>query len=439
MNNLKRASFAFAASLCLISSLSVADDDVPDLLERINDEHARNVVDLWTYNDIASAREEAREQNKPIFVTFRCVPCRDCAGFDAEVAQGSEVIAEFAREHFVPVRQVEMKTVDLDQFQFDYDLNWAAMFINADGTVYARYGTQSEEGAEAYNSIAGLKKTMERVLELHENYPENRDMLIGKRGPQKKTRSALQLPGMDRAATLEGLTTRKNCIHCHMIHDAENRAAQRSGTFTHDTLWRYPLPQNIGLSIVRDDGRQIEAIAEGTPAADSGLFVGEEIAAVNGQAIVSIADIQFVLHHLPNDDVTLTVTGTRSGDHQLSLKKGWKKTDPSWRGSLYSVSPILRSWAPPAEESVRAQLNIPEDEGLLEVKYINGTTPGGKAVKRSGIRVGDFIVAMDGQPVPLTTQAWQLALKLNYRVGETVPLTVLRNGKRIDVEVELVE
>ncbi|MEW4487848.1 Trx7/PDZ domain-containing (seleno)protein [Thalassoglobus sp. JC818] len=439
MNELSRRCLAMAASLCLVASVSVAEDGVPDLLDRINDEHARNVVDLWTYNDIASAREEAQKEDKPIFVTFRCVPCRDCAGFDAEVAQGSEVIAEFAREHFIPVRQVEMKTVDLDQFQFDYDLNWAAMFINADGTVYARYGTQSEEGADAYNSIAGLKKTMERVLELHKNYPENRELLVEKRGPKKETRSALQLPGMDHAATLEGLTTRQNCIHCHMIHDAENRAAQREGTFNNDRLWRYPLPQNIGLSIVRDDGRRIESIAEGTPAAESGLVAGEEIEAIEGQVITSIADMQFVLHQLPNEDVSLTVTGSRSGDHQLSLKKGWKKTNPSWRGSLYSVSPNIRTWAPPAEDSARSDFGIPENEGLLEVKFINGTTAGGKAVKKAGVHVGDFIIAMDGKPLPLTTPEWQLALKLNYSVGDTVPLTVLRNGKRIDVEVELVE
>ena len=59
-----------------------------------------------------------------------------------------------------------MKWVDLSQFQFNYDLNWAAMFVNADGTVYARYRTQSAAGADDYNSIASLEKTMRRVLAL---------------------------------------------------------------------------------------------------------------------------------------------------------------------------------------------------------------------------------------------------------------------------------
>ena len=429
---------ALVWSICVIQA-TLAEEKPPQLLETLNDDHARGVTDLWTYNDIASAMKQAREENKPIFVTFRCVPCRACAGFDAEVAQGSDVIAEFARENFIPVRQVEMKAVDLEQFQFDYDLNWAAMFIHPDGTVFARYGTQSEEGPDAYNSIAGLKKTMERVLELHANYPDNKELLAAKRGPKQEIRSALQMPGMKNSATLEGLTSRKNCIHCHMIHDAQNRALQESGNFTEDHLWRYPLPQNIGLEIVRDHGTKIESINESSPADESGLKVGEEIESMNGQAIASIADMQFVLHHLENADTTLKIVGSESGEQTIELKKGWKRTNPYWRGSLYSVSPIIRSWAPPVDEAKRKKLGIAEGQGALELKYINGSQPGGRAVRQSGLKVGDVIVAMDGEPVPNSTKEWQLALKLKYDVGDTMQLTVLRDGERRTFNVELVE
>ena len=408
------------------------------LIDELNDDHARG-VELWMYNNIPEAKQRARQENKPIFVTFRCVPCRDCKGFDAEVAQGSDEIAEMARERFIPVRQVEMKNVDLEQFQFDHDLNWAAMFINADGTVYARYGTQSAEGADAYNSIAGLKTTMQRVLELHQNYPRNKATLEEKRGPQKEIQSALELPGMENSASLEGLTTRQNCIHCHMIHDAENRLAQEEGTFNNDMLWRYPLPQNIGLHIVRDHGAKIERIESGTPASESGLQDGEEISLMNGQAITSVADMQFVLHHLPNEETSVTVTGSESGRQTLHLKKGWKVTDASWRGSMWSVSPILRTWAPPVDQKRREELDIPPGQGALEVKYINGTKPGGQAVKKSGIRVGDIIIAMAGKPIPEDNEKWNFEVKTTYDVGETLPLTILRDGEKLEMDVELVE
>ena len=60
-----------------------------------------------------------------------------------------------------------MADVDLAQFQFDYDLTWAAMFMNADGTVYGRFGTRSIEGAMAHISVDALKNAMSRALDLH--------------------------------------------------------------------------------------------------------------------------------------------------------------------------------------------------------------------------------------------------------------------------------
>ncbi|HEX6987739.1 MAG TPA: thioredoxin family protein, partial [Planctomycetaceae bacterium] len=226
---------------CLLLASPLAAEE-PALREKIQDEHAVG-AEGWIYNDIARGFEEARRTGKPLFVTFRCVPCKDCEGFDAEVAKGNEVIQQLAAEHFVPVRQVEMKGVDLSQFQFDHDLNWAAMFLNADGTVYARYGTQSAAGADAYNSIQGLANTMRRVLELHENYPANKAELEGKRGPDKPYETALDMPGLENKEKLAGATARNNCIHCHMIHDAEQNHAYETGAFSHDLLWRYPLPE----------------------------------------------------------------------------------------------------------------------------------------------------------------------------------------------------
>ena len=93
-----------------------------------------------------------------------------------------------------------MKRCDLSQFQFDYDLDWAEMFVNADGTVCAPYGTQSAAGADAYNSIASLEKTIQRVLALHEDYLNNKNGLAGKLGKLKPDKTALEMPGMKHRA-----------------------------------------------------------------------------------------------------------------------------------------------------------------------------------------------------------------------------------------------
>lgn len=424
--------------LLLVTAVS-ADDK--ELKQRLQDEHAKH-ADHWVYNDIEAARRIAIAQNKPMFVTFRCVPCRDCKSFDAEVAGGSKLIKDFASREFVCVRQVEMKGVDLSQFQFDYDLNWAAMFINADGTVYARYGTQSAAGADAYNSVEGLKATMERVLELHTEYPNNAKELAGKLGSKKPYKTAMDMPGLPGAAAkLKGQTTRRNCIHCHMLHDAEHDFARQQKKFDREILWRYPLPENIGITVNAKDGRTISKLDDAI--AKRGMKVGDKITHVNGQAITSIADIQWVLHSLPNEKTTVRVATATNGaapvTHEVTTGSNWKKTDVSWRGSMFSFSPRTYVWCPPLPEAKRERLGLNDDQNALEVRWINTGKAGGQAARKAGLQQGDVVLEVDGKPVPNTDAKLQTFIKLNYQAGNVVPLTVLRRGKRLEVSLRLVE
>lgn len=411
----------------------------PALLEKLQDEHATG-TETWIYNDIPRAFEEAKRTGKPLFVTFRCVPCKNCEGFDAEVAKGSEVIADLASENFVAVRQVEMKGVDLSQFQFDHDLNWAAMFLNADGTVYARYGTQSAAGADAYNSIEGLASTMRRVLKLHENYPANRVELEAKRGPDKPYKTALDMPGMENREKLAGETARNNCVHCHMIHDAEQEQVFAAGTLTHDFLWRYPPPENVGLVVNPQSGVRVMKVVAGSAAEQAGIQAGEDVTHMNGQAIASVADMQWVLNALTNGDETVAVRTSKTGGHTLKLPAGWKRTDISWRGSMWSLPPKLPIWLVP-ENVEEASPREPEEERPFLVKWINTAQPGGRAARDAGLREGDLVVALAGRPLKFDdSRSFVMHVKLNYKVGEELPLTVQgKDGKRREVRVKLVE
>ena len=424
-----------AAAVVLMVTAATADDG---LRTRIEDRNGAR-TDVWVYNDIGKAMQQAQKENKPLFVTFRCVPCHACAAFDADVANGNEKVRELAQEKFIAVRQVEMKGVDLSLFQFDHDLNWAAMFVNSDGVVYARYGTQSVEGPDAYNSIDGLLTTMQRVLELHADYPNNADELKGKRG-KPRTASALELKGLQNLGKLAQQTSRQNCIHCHMIHDAEHEAAYAAGRFHEDLLWRYPLPDQIGLKIDRTSGRTIREVGKGSAAASAGLRRGEDIIRMNGQAITSIADMQWVLHNLPNRNTAVEVEGSRSGKKTVVLKAGWKRYDMSWRGSMWSVRPKLRVWAPVLSVDRRNAIGIPKTDTALLVKWINRGSKGGRSAFESGLREGDVIVALNGRPLrDMTPGQFNAHIKLNYKVGQELPVTVLRKGRRQSVRIRLVE
>jgi serine protease Do len=426
-----------------VASAQPAKQATPDLRTAINDLHVLG-NDFWIYNDLAGAVGQAEKTNKPIFVTFRCVPCKACAGFDAEVAKGSEGIKKLAQEKFVSLRQVEMKGVDLSQFQFDYDLNWAAMFINADGTVYARYGTQSIDGPDAFNSIASLEKTMQRVLELHDNYEKVKASLAAKRGADKPYKTPLDMPGMENKEKLAAATARNNCIHCHMIHDAEQNQWRQQGMMSIEKMYRYPLPDNLGIHINRDDGRKIEKVTPGSPAAQAGLAAGDEISHVDGQAITSIADIQWVLHNLTKDDAKVEVAVNRDGSaqtHVLALAKGWKKTDFLWRGSRWSLRPNPGFWAPALDDKQIKALGdaIPAGAKPLRIQFITANRPEGRAVKEAGLKEGDVIVALNGRPMSFTPHDFQMHVRLNCKPGEKLNLKILRNGKEMDIPLPLVE
>jgi S1-C subfamily serine protease len=95
-----------------------------------------------------------------------------------------------------------------------------------------------------------------------------------------------------------------------------------------------------------------------------------------------------------------------------------------------------------AEEQLARQLGV-KQEGVLIIKVV----PDGAAAEaglrptsrdRSGrIRLGDIIVALDGKPIN-NIQDLYAALE-DHQVGDTVTLTIERDGKRQDVQVTLQE
>ena len=430
--------FPIALSIALALILPVISLQAQELRERLKDANGVR-DDVWVYNNIPRAIAEAKRVNKPLFVTFRCVPCKDCAAFDADVANGNERVRQIAQEKFVAVRQVEMKGVDLSQFQFDHDLNWAAMFIHPDGTVFARYGTQSAEGSDAYNSIDGLVATMQRVLDLHANYPANKAELAGKLGTPRPQNDALQMPGLRNPAKYAQETNRSNCIHCHNIHDAEHQHALDNNTYSVEMLYKYPLPDNIGLQIDRKSGVRIEKVAPNSPAARAKIEPGEEIVRMNGQRITSIADMQWVLHQLPFNDATVTVECNKTGKHELTLAPGWKKYDFSWRGSMWNAPPRLQVWLPEVTGDSLTKLQLPQTDSALEVRWINQGGKGGQQAYADGLREKDIVIACAGEPIRMNSRQFNAHLRLHYHVGDELPLTILRGGKKMELKIRLVE
>ena len=89
--------------------------------------------------------------------------------------------------------------------------------------------------------------------------------------------------------------------------------------------------------------------------------------------------------------------------------------------------------------AVFAPVVIGEGVNALEVRWINTGRAEGRAAKRAGLKKGDIIIGMENKPLRLTSQQFNMHVKLNYEVGDKLPLTLLRNGKRIQFDWPLTD
>ncbi len=393
------------------------------------------VAPHWIYDDLPAAIAEAEKSDKPLLVVLRCVPCPPGRDLDTQVMRPDDKLKQ-VEDQFVCVRVIQTNGLDLGVFQYDYDMSWAAMFLNADMTVYGRYGTRTASGPEsdAHHSIAGFRKAAERALELHRGYPDNKAQLANKTGkPAEYARPELT-PGLqDRPVKA---TERQQCIHCHMVKEFALRAKWEEGRLSRDDLFVFPMPQQIGLVIDDNDGRLVKRVIEGSPAAIAGLKAGDELLTVAAQPIISVADIQWALNSVP-DKVKLPVTlrrGDRRIETTISLSGDWKKSDVAWRASSwYGLRQGVKFDALSAAD--KKQRGIDADRLALVVKGLFGK--GGPKVQSAGLQMNDLIVAVDGKSDAMTESEFLTYLRLEHGPKDSVKLTVLRGDARRELEIPM--
>lgn len=102
--------------------------------------------------------------------------------------------------------------------------------------------------------------------------------------------------------------------------------------------------------------------------------------------------------------------------------------------SILKTGTVQRPWFGATGQDLSAvlakQLGLARPEGVL----INELAPGGPAEK-GGIKVGDIILGLDGQPVTDTRSFNERILATPRLVGRAVPLTVWRAGEKQTVTV----
>jgi hypothetical protein len=371
------------------------------------------------------------------------------------VARLDKEIADVARE-FVLVRVTSMRGVNLSLFDFDYDLTWMGFFLSPEKKVLGRYGSRDAESADARVSLAGLRRALSAALEQHRADEKRLDGArsgdraptpgSGDRAPTPSlqpvgTRTTVVARSPDRATaqTVEDFPAVKRlparaCVHCHQVYEFRREYLQSTGAWGKDELWVYPLPENVGLTLDVDRGNVVTRVAAGSPADRLGIRKDDEIVRVRDSPVASLADFQWGLHRGPKKG-NLEITWRRDGQEkrgELELPEGWRETDLSWRWSLRSLDPP--PWVQGMDLSVKERKELGLTEKQLALRQGPFLTP---PAEQAGIRHNDVIVAIDGKSPELTARQFAAYVRLNYKVGDRVTYTVLREGKRIEIPLRL--
>jgi predicted metalloprotease with PDZ domain len=315
-------------------------------------------------------------------------------------------------------------------------------FLNADRTVYGRYGTRSARDHMRDISFDGFKKAVEGALELHKNYPHNKQELAGKTGPAPRWKTAEAIPNLPgKVVRADG--TRANCIHCHVLQTGELITLRKEGQPAPDRLlWPYPLPDQLGLRLDPKERATVQKVAPGSAAEKAGFRAGDQLVRLDGQPLLSVADVQWVLHHAAEPGAVKAEVrrGGRAEALTLPLEKGWRRGDFTWRTTTwplrFRIAGLKLAPLPPA---ARKDLGLADDAPALRIEELTPgfVQDGNKEAAKLGLRKGDVIVAVDGRDAPAREADYLAYLVQLKKAGDKVKLTVLRSGRRQEFELPI--
>ncbi|MFG0263849.1 MAG: Trx7/PDZ domain-containing (seleno)protein [Rhodopirellula sp. JB055] len=409
-----------------------------------NDRERVLATGYWIYNDLDAAYEQARQTGKPILVVLRCLPCEECVKLDDDLVESDPELKRLL-DQYVRVRVVGTNGLDLNVFQYDTDQSFAVFMLNADKTVYGRFGTRSHRTEWLGDvSLEGMAAALRESLKLHEAYPANRESLVGKSGDPLEFASPEKYPSLaDRPDHLDySGQVAKSCIHCHQIGEARRDYYWQKGqSIPEEVLHPYPHPKSIGLVLDARFPARVKSVVEGAAAATAGYQGGDYLQSIHSQPLVSMADVQWALNQIPAEGAEVEIKTKRAGQTQtltLSLPDGWRRwDDPSWRVSSWMMRRIAGGGMRllPLDESERQKLNLRSPMALRVAnvgKYgLHGTA------RKAGVRVDDILIEYDGQSDLIREADIFDHVNEQRRPGDRVTMKLLRDGRERTAEIPI--
>lgn len=394
-------------------------------------------------DDFDKAMALAKKEGRPMFVTLRCLPCKQCSHFDNDVLNGGAEL-DVLLEQFITVRLTSMRNIDSRILPFegyqDMDVSWWGYFLSDTAQLYGIYGGMDEVSDRNRVSEKGLVDALKRVLAHH--YDKRRAGWGIDREPETagKPRTPKQLEGWN-SWTKHGHreVADSECLHCHQVNEIVRQPLFDKKKFDKARDFHsWPYPENLGLTLGRDTGLIVGKVAKGGAAEAAGIKPGDELGAAGGVRLFSQADLRGVLHRLGGGDKALEVVWLRNGEvHKatLRLKGDWHHSDMGWRKSVAEADIGATHgfpWPLTCNDKERKSRGV--EKGKMCVKPFFPDGPSG-AAGDAGLKAGDFITAVNGDDRDVSGRAFVVFFKLKFEPGDDVVLTVVgSDGKQREVK-----
>lgn len=211
-----------------------------------------------------------------------------------------------------------------------------------------------------------------------------------------------------------------------------NAHAKGTGKWNLDNVWRYPLPENLGLTLDVDRCNVVQSVESESVAAKVGLLAEDRLVRLNGVPIHSFADAQFGLDLAPKEGA-ISVTWRRGEEAftgVLALPRAWRKTEHSWRRSMQEFLPNPGLAGEDLSNAEKRSLGLSPNRLAFRQ-----TDPVGEP--ESGILPGDVILGVDGLNLEMEAHQFRWYLAHHDVVGEQVHVDLFRDGKRRHISLML--
>jgi serine protease Do len=327
-------------------------------------------------------------------------------------------------KQYVCVRITRMDDIDIGLFDRDWNNTIYYFLMNADEQIYMRYGGRDARAPDSYLNLSSLELALEQGLELHRRYQQ---------GELKKTKRPNPLFPREIPLLVERTFARNACVECHLIGDYQNIQQELDGKLDKLAhMYRSPDISTLGIFLDVPKGLVVKEVRDAVETA--GMKPGDRITQLNGTPVWTFGDLQYHYDKVPRNSNRIRITierGRTSMDLPVALPERWWWTDLTFR--QWTIEPRVYFESTPLAVSEKRALGLVEHGGFAsKVKRVDSFA---EIMKSHELRVGDIVFGVDGVERDEIANTAELFIKLRKTAGDTVTLNVIRDGKRMQMQL----